>query len=211
MANKESSLLFLIVSEKCTDPKKPHSLTSHDHTSTIVAKLATRNQSDLENLIRLSYRGARGALIEFPGILLATFLPILENLQSMHRLGRMPFRQWILPDHQEEPVKQLHIPPPLYARAPDFLFQLDSILKSEGDRLSFSPRASMDDVACCDELETRTTLDRGQCLALMAALTREYAFIQGPPGTGKSYLGVKLMSVLLACKATAKLGPVVVV
>jgi hypothetical protein len=69
----------------------------------------------------------------------------------------------------------------------------------------------MDDVASVAELEARTSLDRGQCLALMAALTREFAFIQGPPGTGKSYLGVQLMSVLLACKEKADLGPVVVV
>ena len=69
----------------------------------------------------------------------------------------------------------------------------------------------MDDVARVDELVERTSLDRGQCVALMAALNREFAFIQGPPGTGKSYLGVKLMRVLLACKEKANLGPVVVV
>jgi DNA replication protein DnaC len=74
-----------------------------------------------------------------------------------------------------------------------------------------SPRASVDDTAIVDELEGRTELDRGQCRALIAALTREFAFIQGPPGTGKSYLGVQLMRVLLACKRKARLGPVVVV
>jgi len=209
--NDKSSLLFLTVSEKCTDPKASYSLSSHDHISTVVTKLATRNQSDLENLIQLSCQGIRGALIEFPGILLATFLPILENLQNMHRFGRLPFRQWILPDRNTESAKQLDILPPVYARGQDFLFPLDSILKSDGDRLSFSPGVSIDDVASVDELEARTSLDRGQCLALMAALTREFAFIQGPPGTGKSYLGVKLMSVLLACKEAANLGPVVVV
>ncbi len=209
--NNKSSLLFLTVSEKCTDPKASYSLSSHDHISTVVTKLATRNQSDLENLIQLSCQGIRGALIEFPGILLATFLPILENLQNMHRFGRLPFRQWILPDRHTESAKQLDILPPVYARGQDFLFPLDSILKSDGDQLSFSPGVSIDDVASVDELEARTSLDRGQCLALMAALTREFAFIQGPPGTGKSYLGVKLMSVLLACKEAANLGPVVVV
>lgn len=186
--NNKSSLLFLTVSDKCTDPKASHSLSSHDHISTIVTKLATRNQSDLENLIQLSCQGTRGALIEFPGILLATFLPILENLQNMHRFGRLPFRQWILPDRHTESAKQLDILPPLYARGQDFFFSLDSILKSDGDRLSFSPGGSIDDVTSVDELEARTSLDRGQCLALMAALTREFAFIQGPPGTGKSSL-----------------------
>jgi len=209
--NNKSSLLFLTVSEKCTDPKASYSLSSHDHIATIVTKLATRNQGDLELLIQLSCQNTRGTLIEFPGILLATFLPILENLQNMHRFGRLPFRQWILPDRHIISAKPLDIPPPLYARGQSFLFQLDSILKEDGDRLSLSPGVSIDDVASIDELEARTLLDRGQCLALVAALTREFAFIQGPPGTGKSYLGVQLMRVLLACKETADLGPVVVV
>jgi hypothetical protein len=209
--NNKSSLLFLTVSEKCTDPKASYSLSSHDHISTIVTKLATRNQVDLELLIQLSCQDTRGALIEFPGILLATFLPILENLQNMHRFGRLPFRRWILPDRHTISGNPLDILPPLYARGQSFLFPLDSILKAGGDRLSLSPGVSMDDVASVAELEARTSLDRGQCLALMAALTREFAFIQGPPGTGKSYLGVQLMSVLLACKEKADLGPVVVV
>ncbi len=90
--NNKSSLLFLTVSEKFTDPKSSYSLYSHNHIATIVTKLATRNQEDLEMLIQLSCQNKRGALIEFPGILLATFVPILENLQNMHGFGHLPFR-----------------------------------------------------------------------------------------------------------------------
>jgi hypothetical protein len=60
------------------------------------------------------------------------------------------------------------------------------------------------------ELEVLTGLDLGQCQGLVAALTREYAMIQGPPGTGKSHVGVKLVQVLLAIKASANLGPIIV-
>ncbi len=70
---------------------------------------------------------------------------------------------------------------------------------------------SIDDPHIVDEMEARTELDHGQCRALLAALTREFAFIQGPPGTGKSYLGIQLMKVLMDCKKTENLGPVVVV
>ncbi|KFX96758.1 hypothetical protein O988_05185 [Pseudogymnoascus sp. VKM F-3808] len=210
-ANTKSSLLFLTVSEKCADPKEFYSLGSQDNISTIVAKLATCIQGDLELLIQLSCQSTQGALIEFPGILPATFLPILENLQNLHRFGSLPFRQWILPDRHTICAKSPDIPPPLYARDQGFLFPLNSILKADGDRLNFDPGVSIDDVARADELEARTSLDRGQCLALMAALTREFTLIQGPPGTGKSYLGVQLMSVLLASKEKADLGPVVVV
>lgn len=209
-ADNKSSLLFLTVSEKRTDPKASYSLSSHDYISIIGTKLATRNQDDLELLIKLSCQDTRGVLIGFPGILPATFLPILENLQNMHRFNCLSFRQWILPDRNAVSAKPPDILPPLYARRNGFEFALDSILKADGDRLSFSPGVSINDVARVDEFEARTFLDRGQCVALMAALTREFAFIQGPPGTGKSYLGVQLMSVLLACKKKADLGPVVV-
>ena len=205
------SLLFLTVSQKNTDPKSPYSLSSHDHISTILTKPATRNQSDLELLIQLSCQSTGGALIEFPGVILSTFIPILENLQNMQHFSRLPFRQWILPDRLTLPAGPPDILPPLYARGQEFFFPLDSILKGEGEPLALSPRVSIDHVATIDMLEERTSLDRGQCQALIAALTREFAFIQGPPGTGKSYLGVQLMRVLLASKKLADLGPVVVV
>jgi hypothetical protein len=77
--------------------------------------------------------------------------------------------------------------------------------------MSLHPSSSGDDALLVAELEANTDLDHGQCLALIAALTREFAMIQGPPGTGKSYLGVKLIKVLLGVKRTAGLGPIVVV
>ncbi|XP_038654615.1 NFX1-type zinc finger-containing protein 1-like [Scyliorhinus canicula] len=39
--------------------------------------------------------------------------------------------------------------------------------------------------------------DRSQLKALQKALKREFALIQGPPGTGKSFLGLKLVEILL--------------
>ncbi len=209
-----SSLLFFTVSEKCTDMKKEHGLCSVNHQATIKAKLATQSQNDMELMTRLSCQNIRGLLIELPDILLATFVPILENIQNMQRLSRLPFRQWILPDRvppNGDVSRSLDIPPPLYSRDPGFAFSLQPILKDAGDDLFLNPTTSLDSSGTMDVLEARTQLDRGQCQALIAALTREFAFIQGPPGTGKSYLGVQLMRVLLACKMKADLGPVVVV
>ena len=70
---------------------------------------------------------------------------------------------------------------------------------------------SIDSDVELDKPEARTHLDRGQCRALIAVLTREFAFIQSPPGTDKSYLGLQIMRVLQACKLEARQGPVVVV
>ena len=212
--DSRTSLLFLTVSEKCTDVKKDYSLSSHDYLATIRTKLATQDQLNLELMIRLSCQNTLGILIELPGVVLATFIPILENLQSMQRSSRLPFGQWILPDPvsaSTDTLKALNVPPPVYARQPDFAFSLRPILKDTGDNLVVDSRTSVNDGAFIGELEVRTELNRGQCQALVAALTREYAFIQGPPGTGKSYLGVHLMKVLLESKAKAELGPVVVV
>lgn len=202
------SFLFLTTSEKTLDTKSNHSLTSDKDFGTIVAKLATRNQADLELLTQLSCGKTQGVLIEFPGVLLATFVPILETLQRMQRLGVLPFRQWIVPDSSSARVD---VPPPVYARNPAFFFSLQSVSTSRSSSLSLSPNESIDDETVLNKLENQTTLDRGQCQALMAALTREFAFIQGPPGTGKSYVGVQLVKVLLASKGKVKLGPIVVV
>jgi len=209
----ESSILLFTVSGKCTAGKE-FSLSSENYQSTIAAKLATNNQIDMESMIQSSCHNTRGALIEFPGVLLATFVPILENLQNMQQQSRLPFRQWILPDRigangNMSPV--LDIPPPLYARGAHFTFSLNAILKNADDNLALSPNTPIDDPTTIDELEARTCFGRGQCRALMAALLREFAFIQGPPGTGKSYLGVHLMRVLLSCKSEARLGPIIVV
>ena len=40
-------------------------------------------------------------------------------------------------------------------------------------------------------------LDESQLQAVYAALTQELAIIQGPPGTGKTYVGLKIMEILL--------------
>jgi len=205
--------MFFTVSEKNIDPRKDHSLSSDSHQATVTAKLATRNEKDFEVMTRLSCQNAHGLLLEFPGVLLATCVPILENIQDMQRLSRLPYRQWILPDRVSSlgaGPETLHIPPPLYARAPGFAFPLNTILREADEQMSLNSRESVDNKATIDELEERTRLDRGQCQALIAALTREFAFIQGPPGTGKSHLGVQLMRVILACRTKADLGPVVV-
>jgi hypothetical protein len=214
MNGAQSFILFFVVSERITDNRNDYSLTSNDRQATITAKLASWNQQDLDLMIRLSSENTRGALIEFPGIILATFVPILENLQNMQQQSRLPFRHLIAPDRvtpRENFAPKFEVLPPIYARIPGFKFPLHQILKnSEGD-LALDPYASLENAAVIDELEAKTSLDRGQCQALVAALCREFAFIQGPPGTGKSYLGAQIMRVLLSCKDVAKLGPIVVV
>ncbi|KAF1956385.1 hypothetical protein CC80DRAFT_563213 [Byssothecium circinans] len=205
---------FLAVSRRSADASKDKGFTHSDDVVTITARLLSKDQSGVSTLVDLSLRPSPGILLEFPRILPATFLPILENLQDMQSLSRLPFRQWIVPDRDGESAGNptyFRIPPPLYARGAGFSFSLASILKDNSGHVSIRSSSSPDDNSLVDDVEKRTELDRGQCRALIAALTREFAFIQGPPGTGKSYLGVKLMKVLLDAKKKVNLGPIVVV
>lgn len=204
--------LFFTVAERSTDTRKENSLTRSDRVATITIKPTTQTREAVEALLNLSRRRISGVLLEFPNILPATFIPVLENLQRMQRLSRLPFCEWIVPNRIDGPLDmKLDVPPPLYARHPGFAFPLNSIFKPGATPMSLKPSDSSDDSGLIAELELNTELDRGQCVALVAALTREFAMIQGPPGTGKSYLGVRLMKVLLDIKIIARLGPIVVV
>jgi hypothetical protein len=205
---------FLTLARKGAKDQDDNELVYDDDLVTITARLMTQDKATLGMLLQASTSGSRGILLEFPNVMPATFVPILETLQSMQSLGGMPFHQWIVPNRHNEPsgAKIYHnIPPPLYARPAGFTFPLKVITNGADVSLSIDATSSSNDKEILKKIEAVTSLDRGQCQALLAALTREFAFIQGPPGTGKSYLGLHLMRVLLEVKMKAKLGPVLVV
>jgi hypothetical protein len=205
--------MFFTVTQKNTKQGDDKSL-SDDSMATIKTKLMTQDHRLLQSLLRLSLDRAQCVLLEFPGVLPATFVPILENLQNMQRLSRLPFQQWLLPDRHggSSNLKMHHdIPPPLYARRLGFTFPLIKIQKANTDALAIEPSSSCEDAGLVQKIAERTGLDLGQCRALIAALTREFTFIQGPPGTGKSYIGLQIMRILLDIKDSANLGPIVVV
>lgn len=119
-----SSLLFFMVGGKKTDPGKPTSSSSHRF-GTVPAEFATNNENDLNIAVRLNCRNRREILTEIPGILPATFLPVLESLQDSYRLCRLPLRQWIIPDRLESHTNNsasLDIPATTYAQSRNFNF-----------------------------------------------------------------------------------------
>ncbi|KAK3293122.1 uncharacterized protein B0H64DRAFT_326522 [Chaetomium fimeti] len=211
----EKSFLLFVVTRKETreveEGKNKSTLVSERLNPAITMKLASETQQNLYKLHRMYVEKQEGLLIELPGLIPETFVPILENLQRMMRDGDLAFRRWILPstEHADDEPSTV-ISPPAYARRPGFKFNLKSITKSGQPKLSIDPAVPGGDVAA-GALEAATGLDRGQSDGLIAALTREYALIQGPPGTGKSYVGVQLVRVLLDHMADAKLGPILVI
>jgi hypothetical protein len=125
----------------------------------------------------------------------------------MKEAGELAFARWVVPlDHTgKKGTHKRNPPPPAYAQKAGFSFSLESITSKE---LSITPtKPETINVAA---VEKATGLDKGQAEGLVAALTREYALVQGPPGTGKSYLGVKLVQVLVSNRTQAQLGPIIV-
>lgn len=196
-------------------------LVSDDYRAVITLSLADPNNvQDQSRMIDLAQSRATGGLIlvEFPGVLYVSFEPILKCLQNLHKNPTLPFTKWIIPQPEQTTstgtllsrLLQLHsvikVPPPLYLARNRAPLDLKCITKNN-QTLSFS----IDNPVTVRELLERTTLDRGQCEALITGLQNELALIQGPPGTGKSYVGLQLAKVLLANRDQTKIGPIICV
>jgi hypothetical protein len=212
---KDSSVmhhLFFSVSRRDVDLKSEHDLTSDNHRASVTLRPMEFDQTTISTILDMSHKKIHGTLLEYLHVLPATFVPVLKSLQDMQKGGQLPFSRWILPD----PITQdddatMAIPLPCYARRPGIVFPLASILLPGQTAMPLSPSASVTDETLIVEIERKTGLDHGQSIGLIAALTREFTLIQGPPGTGKTFLGVKLIQVLLHVQNAAKLGPIIVV
>jgi hypothetical protein len=173
----------------------------------VVVQLVDRTGPDIETLLfhfgvnagKLSF-----SLLEFPGVVLPAFYPTLAALQRMSESTELPFAEILAPDEDDRQSKGVDMP--AYARRRDFRYDL-SPLSPTKELITLDVNSPLD----ANVLTTQTTLDHAQAEALISALCRSVALIQGPPGTGKSYTGVALMKVLLANKAAAGLGPILVV
>ena len=110
---------------------------------------------------------------------------ILERLQRVTP-ERMPFKKYIVECDLQ------HVLAPLYLRTGSSTeFDMKEALGAK-QALNISvtnPRAWPDARSTC--------LDHSQLNALKMALSQEISIIQGPPGTGKTFIGLKLVQVLL--------------
>lgn len=140
---------------------------------------------------------------------------MLRNLQDLSLRGTLPLSQWIAPNPEGifpgSATNSTDNLPPAYSRSSEFRWDLKPILKNSSDSLFLSSTTQPDNKQILDTLEAMTTLDYGQCKALITGLTKEMSLIQGPPGTGKSYVGGKLVQVLLHNKPRTKIGPIICV
>ncbi|KAK4466113.1 hypothetical protein QBC42DRAFT_293724 [Cladorrhinum samala] len=209
-----SLLLFVVTDKSALDEKRSENRSSRltDHPGpSITVKLASDTASEVLRLNQIYVNKEQGILVELPGLIPETFVPILRNLKVMMGDGALAFQKWILPPNDEDRDKTRAgtIPPPVYARRRGFKFRLDSICPKKSAGLTLDP--AFPENTDLDALRRATGFDQGQCHGFVAALTREYALLQGPPGTGKSFVGVKLVKVLLDHKEKERLGPIFVI
>ena len=148
-------------------------------------------------------------MVEFPGLLFASFAPILRGLQSLHERPNMPFTDWLAPSPESGLTIRdglVEVPPPLYLSKKGVALDLTPITHD-----GFSLSHSIDQPVTTEGLEAHTTLDRGQCQGFISSLQHELAMVQGPPGTGKSYVGDKVVQILLANRCRLSIGPIICV
>ncbi|KAH7304152.1 hypothetical protein B0I35DRAFT_152968 [Stachybotrys elegans] len=154
------------------------------------------------------YRGIGSAprqyLVEFPGVLLASFMHTLESLQKIFTAANVPFSEILSP--ASDSFGSVSVKAPQYAMKPGFSFNLKCLIKDGSDFL-VSPTSPGNP----DELESKSMLDFTQSVALLNTLIREVSIIQGPPGTGKSFTGEKIVKVALANKKQTAIGPILCV
>jgi len=212
-------ICFLMVADKETAPDKKTGLSSGERANILVQPASPELEEDLKFLLaQTQVQPENLVLLEFPKIIPETFVPILANLKELSISGFLPLSQYIAPDGFDAFVTDspgsvvTEILPPAYARSSGFMFDLSPILNNKTGHYSLSPRADPDDPEILKTLERLSPLDRGQCKALVTGLTQELSLIQGPPGCGKSWLGVRIVQVLLhANYGAAELGPILCV
>lgn len=190
--------------------EKPRTLSSSPESLYVKLNLVDSSPAELGRALRWCKGESRPPpqrhLVEFPGVLLASFKHILEALQKLSQNPDLPFSDLIAPEKSASAM-EARVSAPLFARAPGFVYDLSCLRPNVKSDFT----ASLDRLPAADEISTKTGLDLSQSEALLNALSRELALIQGPPGTGKSYTGEKIIQVLLANSKKAKLGPIICV
>ncbi|GAB1217518.1 hypothetical protein ATERTT37_006757 [Aspergillus terreus] len=187
------------------------SLSAQPNVASVVLQLVEPSEASWQYI--LDCHASQGntspiSLVEFPGVLLPSFQPTLVALQGMQRAADVPMSEFLVPRDEETTSMLADVPPPIYATAQGFSFDLKCLME-DGSSLKVDSSQPVD----LERLQQGSTLDDAQASALVHSLQRKIGLIQGPPGTGKSYTGVALIKVLLANKATVRkgLGPIICV
>jgi hypothetical protein len=111
-------------------------------------------------------------------VMFASVRPFLEALCVEPTM--LPFSRYLVLQPPGS-LGEIRIDPPVYARGPEFTFQLASLLSPESDlddlKLAATDPESIENARL--QLRTYSTLDPSQADAIVDSLTREWGLIQG--------------------------------
>jgi len=162
--------------------------------------------SDILQILEINHQ-CEFTMVESPAYFEA-YRHVLYRLQSIIKQPP-PFEAYII-DYDP----QFSIPLPLYLRSLDEvsvamdLTGLDGIKsKPKPDKLMSVNILDLNAWPRYDDVG----LDKSQLDAIQMALTQELSLIQGPPGTGKTYIGIRIVDILLQNKALVENSPILVV
>ncbi|KAK0326513.1 hypothetical protein LTR82_002355 [Friedmanniomyces endolithicus] len=199
LLSSEGSVTFFVVSPAPGMPKedletgktiqplhKSYNLWSEVERSHIVAKPV--DQSDVYILLDQLTTGPAEqlSLVEFPGVLLPTYMPTLQAMQNMSETLDLPFAEVLAPVSTAANVDdEIDVGPPNYATKPGFRYDLSAVTNAAWTSVKLS------------RLSPRFHDHR-----------RSYKDRRVP---GKSYTGVQLIKILLHNKKAGDLGPIICV
>ena len=182
-------------------------LMNDDFSLVLFATVAERNAEDLyRGVVAVKFRTKVDILslpptefrmIESPGFYEA-YAPVLRHLKALEdNPDTLPFSEYIV-----ECKTVVNLPAYINDET-EFVLDLHTAVCSEshaaGEQCLYRAVNVLDEQIWTD-IPTQD-LDPSQQKALRYALTRELAVIQGPPGTGKTYIGIKIVEILLLNRA----------
>ncbi|XP_033626042.1 NFX1-type zinc finger-containing protein 1-like [Asterias rubens] len=180
-------------------------LSKDNFKSLLCAFVADRNTENLEKglvdvcFLPESSNAPTGTFVMVESV--SFFEPYRHVLLGLQRMDsdNFPFERYIVnvssnvrtPKYLSEDCSDVYDLRPL-------VVETDQVFQDEGLTETFENAAF---VSILDPQSWPTAealhLDESQKAAVQAALTKEFAIIQGPPGTGKTYIGLKIIELLL--------------
>ena len=114
---------------------------------------------------------------------------VLQGLQEIDS-DSLPFKRYLL--NQTNAKRDVRVP--RYLRGENKSYNFSCLVKAGSERFwEIVPVLNLKDWPNAETLD----LDDSQYSALQTAMTKEFVTIQGPPGTGKTFIGLKIVQLLL--------------
>ena len=145
---------------------------------------------DSEAIVMLQQTTSDSIMVESPTYYMA-YQPVLNALQKIDPT-RIPFK---------EELVFLEIPKRPF---PDDITIDANILKKNKHKGKMG-KMGLGEFVISDERRTNSILDESQDEAMVKAIQSRVAIIQGPPGTGKTFIGLKLIQLLLSASPSIQL------